>query len=111
MNLTYTDSITGSDLALRHSLSAHARQRMNARNLGLTAIKATLDFGRVVYTRGAIIYAIGKKEVRRHRSTRGDLGRFEGVHVVCAPDGTVITTYRNHNFRGIRPGLGFPRSH
>jgi hypothetical protein len=60
-----------------------------------------LDFGRAVYARGAHIYAIGRKEVAKCRETGIDLGRFEGVQVVCVQD-TVITTYRNKDFRGLR---------
>ncbi len=111
MNPTNTDFKTGNDEALRSALSGHAHQRMNARSLGLTAIKAALDFGRVVYTRGAVLHAIGRKEVQNHRRTGTDLRRFEGVQVVCAPSGTVITAYRNHDFRRLRAGLGFPRYH
>ena len=110
MTHTCTNLKTDSDNALRKALSDHAQRRMNARNLGLKAIKAALDFGRIVYTKGAIIYVIGKKEVRRFKRSGIDLRRFEGVHVVCAPSGKIITTYRNRSFRGLRPGLYFPRS-
>lgn len=83
-------------------LTLHARKRMNARSLGIRAINAALDFGRIVRTRGAVIYAIGHKEVQRYRKVAGDLHRFEGVHVVCSPEGTVLTTYRNHDFKNLR---------
>lgn len=59
--------------------SQHALSRVDARCL-VPAVEATLAFGRVVRTRGAEIYVIGRKEVRRHRRDGIDLARtFEGL--------------------------------
>jgi hypothetical protein len=66
------------------------------------AVTAALDFGRLVYTRGAAIYVIGRKEVLRARRLGVDLSEYEGVHVVCSADGAVLTVYRNRDFRGLR---------
>lgn len=109
MNYSENYSNTSINPGLDNCISTHARKRMHARNLGLTAVKAAMDFGRVVYTRGAIVYAIGRKEVIRCRRQNIDLRPFEGVQVICAPDGTIITTYRNHCFKKVRSGLGVPR--
>ena len=59
--------------------------------------------GRVVYVRGAKIYVIGRKEVESFLRKGIELADFEGIHVVCSPEGVVLTTYRNRDFRGLRP--------
>lgn len=88
------------------SLTRHAAERMPRRGIRLAAIHAALDYGRVVYTRGAFIYLIGHKEVNRQRQEGIDLSAFVGVQVVCSPDGSILTVYRNRCFRGLRPGIG-----
>jgi len=84
-------------------LTKHAWQRMGARGLREAAVRAALDYGRVVHVRGAAIYAIGRKEVSRCQRHGIDLSRYEGIQVVCMPYGTVLTAYRNRDFRGLRP--------
>ena len=84
-------------------ISAHATRRMHARNISQTAVHAALEHGRTVHVRGAVIHAIGRKEVARLRPHGIDLSQFEGIQIVCAPDGTILTTYRNRDFRSLRP--------
>lgn len=86
------------------SVTTHARRRMVDRNISDRAIEAVLDFGRISRVRGAEIYSVGRKEVRLYAREGIDLEACEGVHVVCSPNGTVLTAYRNSNFRGLRPG-------
>jgi hypothetical protein len=70
----------------------------------VAAIEAALEYGRVVYVRGAEIHVIGRKEVFRYRRHGIDLREYEGVHVVCRPgSGLILTAYRNRDFRGLRP--------
>jgi hypothetical protein len=84
-------------------LTNHARKRMNARKLPREAVRSALQYGRVVYTRGAAIHVIGRKEVHKYKKEGINLSAYEGVQVLCNPkDGTVITVYRNRNFRGLR---------
>ena len=85
------------------SLTKHAWQRMTSRGLSEKAIEAALDHGRVVHARGAAIYAVGRKEVARCQQDGINLSDFEGVQVVCKPDGMILTVYRNRDFRGLRP--------
>lgn len=88
---------------LRHrvepSLSEHARRRMSGRSINTRMIDQVLRYGRECHTRHATIYAVGHREIKEH-------GRFleecAGIHVLCSSDGTVITTYRNHDLRGLR---------
>jgi hypothetical protein len=80
----------------------HGWLRTNARRLGLTAIEAALAYGRIVRTRGAEIFVLGRKEVETCRSCfHLDFSAFEGTQVVTV-DGTVVTAYRNRDFRGLR---------
>lgn len=66
-----------------------------------------VEYGRAVHRRGAVIHAIGRKEVERFREEEDiDLSDCEGVQVVCSTEGSVLTVYRNHDFSGLRTGLG-----
>ena len=84
-------------------ITTHARMRMMARRISETALSAVIDYGRVVYVHGAKIYVIGRKEVTTFLRKGVELADFEGIHVVCSPEGVVLTTYRNRDFRGLRP--------
>lgn len=84
-------------------VSAHAWQRMRQRRISEAAVQATLEHGRVAHVRGAAIHAIGRKEVSAMQRQGIDLSDYEGIQVVCARDGEIMTAYRNQNFRGLRP--------
>jgi hypothetical protein len=79
---------------------------MEQRNIEHEAVEVVLDYGREVFTRGAVVHAIGRREIEQWARQGIDLSRFEGVQVVCSHDGTVLTVYRNRDFRGLRTGLG-----
>jgi hypothetical protein len=79
---------------------------MRGRGITATALDAALEYGRIVYTRGAVIHAIGRNEIARWSAAGIDLSAHDGIQVVCARDGTVLTVYRNRNFRRLRTGLG-----
>jgi hypothetical protein len=87
-------------------LSFHACERMEHRNIGQDAVEDVLAYGRVVYTRGAVIYAIGRREIKQWDEQGVDLSGHNGLQVVTAHDGDILTVYRNHNFRRLRTGLG-----
>lgn len=81
-------------------LTRHASSRMSERAIKEWQVEQVLTYGRAAHNRKAIIYAVGRKEVREN-------GRFlegcEGIQVVCSPfDGTIITTYRNNDLRSLR---------
>ena len=84
-------------------VSVHALQRMHERRISEAAVQATLEHGRVAHVRGAAIHAIGRKEVSAMQRQGIDLSEYEGVQVVCACDGEIMTAYRNRDFRGLRP--------
>ena len=81
-------------------ITNHARCRMSGRSINEWQIDQVLNYGRSTHTRKAVIYAIGRREIK-------EFGRFlqpcEGIHVLCSPnDGAVITTYRNHDLSGMK---------
>ena len=84
-------------------LSYHAQSRMGSRGISARAVIAVLTYGRVVYARGAHIHAIGRKEVQRFSQRGIDLSEYEGIQVVCRLNGSILTLYRNRNFRSLRP--------
>lgn len=88
----------------------HAEQRMSERGVSCSDLEAALTYGRPVWARGARIYAIGHKEVERYTDGEVDLTSQEGVQAVCHPDGTVLTVYRNSDFRSLRPARRSPRT-
>ncbi len=87
-------------------LTQHAGKRMRHRRIPVNAIELVIEYGRIVFTRGAMIYAIGRNEVERFKKENVNLSECEGVQVVCSMDGIVLTVYRNQNFRKLRTGLG-----
>jgi hypothetical protein len=101
MNTIALKEITKSPLTIE--LTKHALQRMAARRLPEPAVVAVMTYGRMARVRGAEVYAVGRKEVKQYRKVGIDLKEIEGVQVVCSPDGAVMTTYRNRDFRGLRP--------
>jgi hypothetical protein len=75
---------------------------MDGRRISTAAVAAVLAHGRAVWARGAQIYALGKREVQRAARRGLDLRPYAGLQVVCAPDGDILTVYRNHDFRSLR---------
>ena len=85
-------------------LTRHAWEQMCRRSISSAVVQNVLEYGRAVYVRGAQIFAIGRKEVKRCLKMGIDLSESEGVQVVCAVEGAIMTTYRNNDFRSLRPG-------
>lgn len=86
-----------------NAMTDHARMRMASRGLSQKAIDMALAYGRTIYTKGAEIHALGRREVEKYRRQSLDLSSFEGIQVICAPDdGAVVTVYRNHDLSLIR---------
>lgn len=71
------------------------------RRIAVETIEAVLTYGRVARVRGASVYALGRKEVERFRSWGLDLSAHADVQVVCVAR-TIVTVYRNSDFRGLR---------
>ncbi|MDP3537965.1 MAG: DUF4258 domain-containing protein [Azonexus sp.] len=84
-------------------LTDHAQMRMGQRGITEKVVALVLLHGRTVHARGATYRVIGHKEVSRCAQRGIDLTDADGVHVLLAADGSVITAYRNHELRKIRP--------
>ncbi len=79
------------------SLTNHSLRRMAQRGIAIPDIQAVMAYGRKCRVRKAKVHVIGKKEVRQAEKRGVDLRDYEGVHVICSPEGVVMTVYRNQN--------------
>ena len=84
-----------------YTLSIHVEEEMAKRGISFEAVEQTLTFGRYKRTRGAKIFAIGRKEVEFYMDLGFDLRAYENTHVVCSND-VVITSYKNQSFKDMR---------
>ncbi len=84
------------------SITSHAWKRMCTRRISMGALESVIQYGRIFYTRGAKIYAIGRKEVEKFRQQQ-DLSSYEGIQIVCSHSGSILTVYKNQDFRKLRP--------
>ncbi len=79
-------------------LTNHAKRRANSRRISESTIELVMRIGRVSYSKGAIFFWLGKKEIKRFIKIIPDITKYEGIVVVCGYDGIVLTTYKNRNF-------------
>jgi hypothetical protein len=79
-------------------ITKHAHARMRSRSITEADISDAIEFGRTFFSRGAIFKIVGRKEIRRFEEDV-DLRHLDGLHVVLAADGAVITVYKNKQFR------------
>lgn len=84
-------------------LTQHASLRSQQRSISLPTIDLVTTYGRKIHARGATFMVVGRKEVDRYQGMGIDLSQAQGVHVVLSTEGQVITMYRNHDLRNIRP--------
>ncbi len=85
-------------------LTEHARKRMGQRGVKENAIKLALQFGRKIYSRRALFYVIGQKEITKHGEQYPALKVLEGLQVVVDVENKkILTVYRSHDLRQIRP--------
>ena len=80
-------------------LTRHAIDRVCQRGISIDSVWFALTKGRVVHTRGAVFFVVGRREVEAWKTRESGVTRHEGVHVVCSNSGDVITVYRNHDLR------------
>ncbi len=84
-------------------LSRHAWQRMGARGVSSSTINKVLTYGRVIHARGARIYVIGRKEIKRYMDQGINLDDLHGMQVICGKNGMIMTLYRNRDLRSLKP--------
>ena len=81
------------------NLTHHAKKRANSRGVSQKAIELAMKIGRVSYSKGAIFFWIGKKEIKKFIKTIPDITKYEGTVVVCSSNGgAILTTYKNKSF-------------
>jgi hypothetical protein len=83
-------------------MTRHALERIAARRIPFEAVEATIDWGRVWHHDGVLFFRLDRRTVRRASRSGEDVRRHEGVHVVCATGGEVLTLYRNREGRRVR---------
>lgn len=98
----HTSTIVKSAIG-NHFCVQHAALRMQQRGISAHVVELVLRYGRVIYSRGLAFRVVGRKEVQRYAALGIDLSDAAGVHVLVEHDGRVVTTYRNHDLRKIRP--------
>ena len=86
-----------------YRLTDHAGLRMQQRHIPTHLLEMVLEYGRTIHARGATYKVVGRKEVEHFQRKGVDLRDAEGIHVLLGEDDVVLTTYRNHDLRHIRP--------
>jgi hypothetical protein len=85
-------------------LTEHARQRMDLRGVSEQVVELALQFGRKIRARRALYHVIGRKEIQALGAQHPELKGLDGLQVLTSVNGeSVITVYRNHDLRAIRP--------
>lgn len=85
-------------------LSQHAQVRMAQRSIDLEQVKLVLSYGRMIHSRLARFYVVGRKEIKRLEKAGLDVRNLENIQVVVdEKSNRVLTVYRNKDFRQIRP--------
>jgi len=87
-------------------LSKHAQLRMSQRSIDLEQIQKVLNYGRMIHSRRARFYVVGKKDTKRLSKNGVNTQGLENMQVLVEEKtNTIVTVYRNKNFRHIRPVL------
>lgn len=84
------------------TLTDHAAIRMQQRGISRAALQTVLDFGRRIHAKGLTFYVVGRKEVAVYADRGVNLASFEGMQVLVATNGVVVTTYRSRNLHAIK---------
>jgi hypothetical protein len=85
------------------NITQHADSRMGSRRIRHIDVEVAINYGRRYHVRGAVIFAMGRREVAFCRARGLLVDKTQGLQVVCnSNEDTVITVYRNNDFRGLR---------
>jgi hypothetical protein len=77
------------------SFTQHARRRAARRNVAPDEVDYVLAYGRMIQRTGAMFYFLGRRDIPPCDRRASWASRLEGSIVIVAPDGAVITIYRN----------------
>lgn len=96
-------SLTSTNDGFLPNMTRHASLRMGSRRISLSDVAVVMDYGRRFHVRGAVVYAMGRREVAFCRCDGIATEGIRGLQVVCAPENdAVLTVYRNNDFRSLR---------
>lgn len=85
-------------------LSQHALMRMSQRSIDLEQVQLVLAYGRMVHSRRARFYVVGRKDMKRLEKAGIDAESLENIQIVVdEKSNRILTVYRNKDFRQIRP--------
>lgn len=95
-NFSKTMKTLGHTQTMAMSLTRHAISRMAQRGIKPKDVELVLDYGKEIYAKGAILYVLGSKEIKKYQKTEPALKNLKGLKVVVSThDYIVITAYRN----------------
>lgn len=80
---------------MTNNITQHASKRAQQRGFSLHDIADILRFGRKQHAKGAVYYSIGKKEIHKHQKNYSRLKQMNGMHVVMAANGSILTVFKN----------------
>jgi len=83
-------------------LTEHAAQRSCDRVISADALILAMDYGREVQIRGSTYFVVGRKEVESAARRGIAMHRLEGLQVVVASNGAIITVQWNHKLDNLR---------
>lgn len=83
--------------------SKHASQREGQRGISKKQVILAYQYGRVIRSRRATYFVIGKKEIKKYGAIEPEIKEMNGIQLVMSSNGTILTAYRNKNLRKIRP--------
>lgn len=84
------------------SFTAHARRRGARRNVAPDAVDYVLAHGRMIQRTGVTFFYLARRDMPPADHCASWASRLEGSTVLLAPDGVVVTVYRNrHGLRAI----------
>ena len=86
------------------TLTDHADSRMQQRNIDVSAVQLVLSYGKIIHSKKARYFVVRKRDIKRLAKHCKDIALTENIQVLVA-DGinSIITVYRNSDFRQIRP--------
>lgn len=86
-----------------YELTQHAQRRMAQRNISPRDIQIVLAYGQRDWTYRGQAYALGRRHIPSDMMARDDVRRLEGTVVIVTENNeTIITVYRNRDFRQLR---------
>lgn len=78
-----------------YTLSKHARERMEERNITAYDVYLGVTYGRTRTDRDQVTYMIGCDEIKRYGGEARQIAKLRGLHVVCSLNQIVKTVYIN----------------